>query len=191
MLIGVKHSGRNAGFSLFEVLITIVIVAFGLMALAVLQLKVQNSGIESYQRSQAVLLLQDMMERMQANRANAASYASTAVYGTGYSEAADCTGLSTIKDRDLCEWSKVLKGVSEVKGGQSVGGLVGGRGCVTQVTLSASSPSRPTYRVSVAWQGTVATVAPSVTCGQSAYGSNDARRRVATVLVTIADLSGI
>jgi hypothetical protein len=32
-------------------------------------------------------------------------------------------------------------------------------------------------------------VAPSVTCGQNAYG-NENQRRVATALVTIADLAG-
>lgn len=57
---------RNHGVTLIEVLVTIVILAFGLLGLAGLQSKINIGVIESYQRGQAVVLLNDMAERMKA-----------------------------------------------------------------------------------------------------------------------------
>ena len=51
-----------------------VIIAFGLLGMAGLQMRMQTSEMESYQRSQALLLLNDMANRIAANRNNAASY---------------------------------------------------------------------------------------------------------------------
>ena len=45
------------GVSLIEVLITMVVVAFGLLGLAAFQAKAQVGSIESYQRAQAAVLL--------------------------------------------------------------------------------------------------------------------------------------
>ena len=54
------HSQR--GTSLVEVLVTMVILAIGLLALAGLQARLHVLQIESYQRAQALILLQDMAE---------------------------------------------------------------------------------------------------------------------------------
>jgi type IV pilus assembly protein PilV len=54
------------GITMIEVLVTIVILAFGMLGLAGLQNKVNIGMLESYQRSQAVILLNDMAERMKA-----------------------------------------------------------------------------------------------------------------------------
>ena len=65
---------RNNGFSLIEVLVTIVILLIGLLGLAGLQLRALSSQMESYQRSQALILLKDMAGRIDNNRVNVASY---------------------------------------------------------------------------------------------------------------------
>ena len=52
-----SHSMR--GVSLIEVLVTIVILAVGLLGLAGLQMRLQSSEVEAYQRTQASLLLED------------------------------------------------------------------------------------------------------------------------------------
>lgn len=57
---------QQGGITLIEVLVTIVILAFGLLGLAGLQSKLNLGLIESYQRGQAVVLLEDMAERMKA-----------------------------------------------------------------------------------------------------------------------------
>ncbi|MDP1679332.1 MAG: prepilin-type N-terminal cleavage/methylation domain-containing protein [Candidatus Nitrotoga sp.] len=49
------HRKKNIGFSLIEVLITIVILMVGLPRLASLQGRALTSQLESYQRSQALM----------------------------------------------------------------------------------------------------------------------------------------
>ena len=64
------HSLRLArGASLIEVMVTVVIIVLGLLGLAGLHARLQTSEMESYQRSQALLLLNDMASRMSINRA--------------------------------------------------------------------------------------------------------------------------
>ena len=62
------------GTTMPEVLVTIVIVAIGLLGLAGLQSRLQVSEMESYQRAQALMLLNDMANRITTNRNVAASY---------------------------------------------------------------------------------------------------------------------
>lgn len=184
---------RNGGFSLIEVLITIVILLVGLLGLAGLQGRALTSQMESYQRSQALILLKDMGDRISANRINAASYITNASgvtptpRGTGFngSVVQNCAGLSG-STRDLCEWHNTLLGAAEVQSGGNVGAMIGARGCIYQITGPASGVAAQ-YLIAVAWQGLNRTVAPAVNCGQGSYG-NDALRRVVTLPVTIADL---
>jgi type IV pilus assembly protein PilV len=85
----------QAGFTLLEVLITIVIVAVGLLGTAALQayaIKVSQGG---QFRTQAVLLATDLLERLEANNAAAAtgSYVADLPRTTAASDcsAASCT----------------------------------------------------------------------------------------------------
>lgn len=184
MLTILSMQPRQRGFSMIEVLVTILIVSFGLMGLAALQTRFLSAEMESYQRSQALLLVQDMAARMSANRAQ--TFIATSPYaigtssplGTGDSPAADCTALSTIADLDKCEWSKSLQGAAETVTASSakVGAMIGARGCIEQVSTDPY-----VYRISVAWQGVGATAAPSLACGSGLYGGNDAFRRVVSL----------
>jgi len=176
---------------MLEVLITIVILAFGLLGLAGLQSKIFVSEMESYQRAQAVLMLQDMVERMNANRNAAADYVldtAPATLGTGDAQPADCSGTAAGVARDQCEWSNTLKGAAEVRGGANAGGMIGTLGCVSLIQAENAAPSVCTpgiYLVTVAWQGLNPTTAPSATCGQNAFGSDDRMRRAISARVSI------
>ena len=64
---------RTGGTTMSEVLGTLVILAFGPLGVAALQGKMQLGTTESYQRAQAVVLLEDMGARVTANQANAAA----------------------------------------------------------------------------------------------------------------------
>jgi len=175
---------KNAGFSMIEVLITIVILMIGLLGLAGLQTKALTAQMEAYQRSQALILLKDMADRINANRKNAALYV-TAGVGTG---AACPTAGATVASVDLNEWCNALLGAAEVQDTAKVGAMIGARGCITQTVAPATGvPSQ--YLVAVAWQGLNSTVIPSITCGQNQYGANDALRRVVALPVNIADLN--
>ncbi|HEY6898901.1 MAG TPA: type IV pilus modification protein PilV [Rhodocyclaceae bacterium] len=171
------------GVSLLEVLITMLILSFGLLGLAGLQARAMTAEMESYQRGQAIVMLQDMVDRMSSNSGNAASYETGATpMGTGATDAADCTTLGTRAAKDLCEWSKAIKGSSENKSGSKVGAMIDGRGCVEAGGVSN------VFVISVVWKGKTATVAPSSTCGQGDYG-DDTTRRIVTTTLTIPNLS--
>jgi type IV pilus assembly protein PilV len=182
-----RHEHQH-GTSLLEVLITIFILAFGLLGLAALQSKIQLAEFEAYQRAQAVLLLSDMHERINANRAKADEYVSTSIFGTSYAPASPCTSLLAGSARDQCEWSEALQGASELKASARIGAIAGARGCITLVQAPDPTPGvcKPgIYLVAVAWQGLLHTVTPAITCGQGLYGADDAYRRVISAQVSV------
>lgn len=186
--------GAAGGLSLVEVLVTVVILAFGLLGIAALQAKMQVGSIEAYQRAQAVVLLDDLRARVLGNPAHAADYVTTTALGTADSQPSDCTILAVASARDLCEWSQELKGAAEQSGaGTNSGAMVGARGCVEQ--LQAPDPTAGVcqpgiYRITVAWQGLHETRASSLTCGANQYGAEANRRAIAVqVAIGLPDCS--
>ena len=164
---------RQAGTTMMEVLVSIVIVVIGLLGLAGLQSRASVAEMEAFQRAQALVLLQDMADRINANRTILSmDYVTAAPLGTGNAVAA-CAG--TIAERDLCEWQNALLGASESSGGLQVGAMIGARGCVTNIT-----PTMPReFQIAVVWQGLVPTAAPGATaCGSGEYGDEKTRRAV-------------
>jgi type IV pilus assembly protein PilV len=196
-----KTAARQGGFTLLEVLVSLVILVFGVLGLIGLQAFTQISTFESYQRGQALILAQDMADRIATNRGAALCYNVTTSAGTGVPFAGmpatnptpTCTAAvgtastRAVANADLAAWDAALKGVSEQTGGAQVGGLLGARGCVTYDATTNS------YRVGVAWQGMAATVAPTAadagaTCALNQYGP-EAQRRQVSVVVRIANLN--
>jgi len=161
-------------------MVTIVILAFGLLGLAGLQMKTRTVELESYQRSQAMVILNDMVSRFHMSRANAASYVSGQVSGEGDVE--QCAG-KTGAALDLCEWGNALRGAGESLGGTNVGAMIGARGCIAQI--QAPDPTAGTcvpgiYEITVTWQGMFKTAAPNNTCAQdlNMYGGDNLRRAI-------------
>jgi type IV pilus assembly protein PilV len=173
--------GRASGYVLLEVVITIAILVFGLLGLAGFQMRTTVAEHEAYQRVQALILVQDMVERIYANRANAATYVQDDVGSSGV-ERTDC-GPLTGRDRDICEWHNGLVGASEALNANSVGTLLGGQGCITAGAANE-------YIVTVVWQGLVKTVTPASTCGQNDFG-DELLRRAVTMRVRISTLSAL
>jgi type IV pilus assembly protein PilV len=168
---------KQCGTSLVEVLVAMVITVIGLLGLMALQMRAYSAESESYQRAHAAILLEDLRNRIEANRANAADYVAADV-GVGAAE--DCAGL-TGAELDLCEWGNLLRGAAEIdEDDNRVGAMLLARGCVV-------SPAADVYVISVVWQGTNETAAPATTCGQGDYG-NEALRRAVTAIVRIGDL---
>jgi type IV pilus assembly protein PilV len=179
---------RSRGFTLLEVLITLIVLAIGMLGLANLQSKIHVTEFEAYQRAQAVLLLQSMVDRINTNRTQAANYVTTDPLGVGDTQPTSCTSLAVGRTRDQCEWSQSLKGAAEQQGTTDVGAMIGARGCVEQIQVAnpATGVCTPgVYRVTIAWQGLHATVTPNLTCGQGNYGDEN-MRRVVSARVTIS-----
>jgi type IV pilus assembly protein PilV len=188
---------RERGFTLLEVLVSLVIMVFGLLGLIGLQAFTQVSTFESYQRGQALILAYDMADRISTNRGSALCYdlTSRAVWAGMPATnpvptcvaAVGTAATRAIANTDLAAWDAALKGAGEVTGGAQVGGILGARGCIT---FDATTNS---YRVAVAWQGMAPTIAPNTadlraTCGLNQYG-NDTQRREVSVTVRIASLT--
>lgn len=146
------------GFSLMEVLVSILITAIGLLGLAGLQTKANEIEMEAYQRSVALALVQDMARRIAAGRQYAADFESTTVYGVGDAEPASCSAL-TGAARHFCEWSNALKGAAEKSTAGSIGAPIGMRGCVIAVA-SPSEDALAEYFVVGIWQGLTPTASP-------------------------------
>ena len=193
-----RDPGHSRGFSMIEVLVTLVIVMLGLLGLLGVQVRSHQAEFESYQRSQALILVADMVERINANRKAARCYeittdaaAGSPSVGYGYTGTPTCTayGVAATQARavaDLTAWDGLLDGAAETLAGASVGAMIGARGCVSFDAVNN------VYRVSVAWQGLVSTVDPetvdaALTCGKGQYGDNT-RRRIVSQVVRLANL---
>lgn len=185
------HSVR--GVSMIEVLVTIVILAFGLLGMAGLQSRLQVSEMEAYQRAQALVLLNDMANRIETNR-NASvvpNYVTTSASPAYLGSGMTCPAAgATLQSQDLNQWCNALQGAAEVASSNKLGAVVGGRGCV-------DSLGNGEYLVTIAWQGLIPLSAPpaSVACGKDLYNGaagsvcvNDLCRRVVTTVVRIAPL---
>jgi type IV pilus assembly protein PilV len=186
----------QAGFGMIEVLVTLIILLTGLLGLAGLQAQGQRSELESYQRIHALILLQDMESRINANRKVAACYALTtdATGGTPYlgvsATASPACSSGTIEQQtratqDMQDWSALLAGAAETsEGGGNIGAMVGARGCVSLIDAATQ-----TYLVSVAWQGVGKTAAPpaGLGCAKDLYG-DETQRRVVSITLRVADL---
>lgn len=187
---------RQRGFTMIEVLVSMGIVAIGLLGLAALEVTAQQAQAESYARTQALSLLQGMVERINANRYSAPCFAFTtdAANGVPYLGTVDagnssnnftpaCTsGANTSAATDAMQrWDSELKGTAERdSSNNSIGGIVGARGCVT----SAADPGTgiTTYTIMVAWQGPTDSFAPTKNCANGLYGAETKRRLVWTTL---------
>ena len=162
---------QQSGFTMIEILVTIGILVVGLLGLAALQTLTTVAELEAYQRSQAVVLVRDMSDRMIGNKLQLNSYVGND-YGLTYTSCAGKVGF----DLDLCEWGNQLNGASEVTGGgKNVGTMIGARGCIVKM-------DGQTFLVTVAWQGLSAGGIPKEACGQGAFGDDRQRRTVSTVV---------
>jgi type IV pilus assembly protein PilV len=120
-----------------------------------------------------------MVSRINANRAHAGEYVAAGLLGATM---LDCSGL-TAAALDVCEWSNLIHGSAEVRGGAGIGAMIGARGCITRAATSSDR-----YTVTIAWQGILPTAAPASPCGagDAAFADNTLRRTTsATVCVAL------
>lgn len=186
-----RKAGQR-GTTLIEVLISVVILLVALLGAAGMMVRSNQSEMESYQRVQALTLLQDMTARLNANRQVAACYAvagATTTAGSGGSSAPSCAIGTTAQQAtvaaDLAAWNTALLGNAETaaSGTIALGAMMGARGCIEMIDTT-----NQIYRLTVAWQGLVQTVPSALPCGSGSFG-NDAYRRAISVQVRIGVLS--
>ncbi|MGQ0620030.1 MAG: type IV pilus modification protein PilV [Panacagrimonas sp.] len=81
---------RQRGSGLIEVLISVVVMSFGLLGVAGLQLTALRSNNQSYERSQATALAYELIDAMRSNRIAAASGAFQLVAGEAPPAGIEC-----------------------------------------------------------------------------------------------------
>ena len=94
-----------------EILVALAILAIGLLGVAGLQSRMQSTEMESYQRVQALLLLEDMANRIQANSPAAASYVTGANNPLGTGMTCPIT-TGTAQQVDFAQWCQAIKGAA-------------------------------------------------------------------------------
>lgn len=106
--------GRSAGFTLVEVMVTLVVLSIGLLGLGGLQLVGVQNTQGAYQRTQAAFLASDIIDRMRGNPVAtvAGDYdlglaEDASGFALCFGAAADCSPLELAR-HDLRSWRSAL-----------------------------------------------------------------------------------
>ncbi|MBK1648729.1 type IV pilus modification protein PilV [Rhabdochromatium marinum] len=176
----IGHQESQRGTTLIEALIAFIVLGIGLLGMLALQIKAQNTDFDSFQRSQALVMAEDMVNRMAAARSpgcydTAGEETLPGQWDTGVSTS--MAGCSPSSNVDLAAWNEMLRGSGELAGSTDteVGGLLGALGCIEN-DLSETN----LWYVTVAWQGMSEVPLPEgiSSCGKNHYESENLRRVV-------------
>jgi type IV pilus assembly protein PilV len=190
----ISFYNNNKGFSMVEVMVTLLIILVGLLGIAGLQMRAQISEMEAYQRAQALIIMSDIVDKMNINRTTVDCFAittntisGTPFLGTGYGGTPTCTAsTSAYNTQALANVTSInnqLLGVAEQLGENNVGAMIGARACISYDATTAldSKPGTGLYTIIVTWQGMANLFAPvSINCGVGLYGDETKRRAVST-----------
>lgn len=131
---GIADKRQQSGIAMIEVVVTMFVVAFGVMSLMTLQLSTLNSVNQSNQVYTATILVQDMLERVRAGGGkDAFNYdrIDTDTFTGDCSNLANCTA----KDADVYLWKKAIEDhfPADAKGTVAVRNTV--KGPIVTVTI--------------------------------------------------------
>jgi len=129
-----NSNNKLAGFSLLEVLISLVILAIGLLGLAGLQAAGLKNNFSAYHRTQATQLAYDMADKMRSNMSSIGGYPTNDPSSAISQSSCDnnCSS-SLMAQNDLYQWNQKL--ISELPLGQG----------------TISSPVSGIYTISIQW----------------------------------------
>ena len=117
---------RTHGFTLIEIMITVLILGIGLLGLAGLQTKGLQYDHVAFMRSQAAIQVDDIIDRMRANVTEAQASTYDVAFNSTPGSTADCSATTctsaTMGAYDLTNWKLTLAEV-----------LPGGDGEITSV----------------------------------------------------------
>lgn len=155
-----------SGFTLIEILVTMFILAIGLLGLAGLVMEGMKNNQGAYLRTQASILAYDMADRIRANR----QYAETGGVYEGFSSddastslpacATADTGCSREQQAalDLVQWTRQIEGT-----GSGIVLLPGGRGAINFDSANSI------YTITVEWEEKVREGEPQSDATENSY----------------------
>ena len=125
-----------------EAMVTLVVLAVGMLGIAGLYVTTLSSGGGAVDRMQAVNLAADLADRIRANRTAKAAYAGAAANNNCIGAASVNCGPAVMAANDLLDWQNQIAAV-----------LPSGNGAVNVV--AGAVPTDPyTYTITISWLGT-------------------------------------
>ena len=201
---------RERGFTLIEVMVTVLLLAVGLLGLLGMQTRASAAEFESYQRGQAIALARDMQARLLSARGIVPGYLDPRISsldgsiwvgsGDGASTFADADGncqqpiagdLASFAAAQACAWGRELQGASMSDGTGAIGAMTGARGCLIRIEPPQQNALADVYVV-IVWQGIEprtdpAADAPAARCASNVdFGAG--QRRGISMRVLVPDL---
>ncbi|WP_302172261.1 type IV pilus modification protein PilV [uncultured Hydrogenophaga sp.] len=188
-----RRRTAQGGFALIEIMVTVLVITFGLISLAGLQLATKSGGNTSYQRTLALTVANEMIERVSLNPSQAAAYhtglgtglgrGSLGAVGTDCTVAANSCTPAQLAAWDLWNWERRLDGAGILDvNNNDTSGLLEARGCVVFTSDGAASPNSGQLRVIVSWRAltdtTDAATTAATTCGAVGTGTDAGRQQV-------------
>lgn len=180
---GCEHMSRVAlrGSSLIEVAVALLLASAGTVGLVGLQISAKSLGHQALQRSAAVSLASDLLERMRANRIGLPAYSLAG--GTLLTKPpVDCNQSLCSADElgawDLWTWQRALYGAGQASSARS---LVNPTACVSIRDRMAT--------VEIAWEGGLdfEGEAAESACGMGFYGPGNARRQLVGLISYVSE----
>lgn len=180
------NSSKQSGFSLIEVLVTLVLISLALLGTTALQVVSKRANFEAVQRTAAAHLANDFLHRMRANRVALDTYLARSRLGGGSmganppkdcsAGAADCLSVDLARF-DQWDWERKLDGAMELNGNATTGGLLEPTACISRTAGGVDG----LYEVAIAWRGLSEGSNPTIHgCGSGSglYGAANEYRHV-------------
>lgn len=145
---GASHA-KEAGFSLIEGLVALVIFSIGLLGMAGLHSTGMRINSESWQRARANNMAMDIIDRIRANRdealANNSYLTDLTDAASSYTACSNCGSALAVANNDLRQWKSTIE--SQLPAGKA------------GIAVVNSGPS-PVYVVTVQWDESRGTGTP-------------------------------
>lgn len=187
---GLLRFRSQVGVGMIEVLVALLIMSVGFLNIAALQTTAKKSNFDSLQRTSAVILARDILEKMRANPVELDSYLTSAAGGGSLStpgkvcSTGDRCTTGQLAVYDLWLWEQAMDGMSESRtldgSATNTGGLVNPTGCITGPGGGAAG----VYTITIVWRGlNELTNVSTNTCGVGTgqYGVNEEYRRISVI----------
>lgn len=134
--------GSQGGTTLLETMVALLVLSIGLLGIAAMQMSGLFQNRAGYERSQAVMLAEEIAERIRVNRPAAADgdydtaigTVVTAAAGTCLGQAANCTP-GTLATEDLGLWKERLDAILAGGDGAIQVAVTGGVARSAQITI--------------------------------------------------------
>ena len=114
---------RQQGFSLIEVLVSLLILAIGVLGIIALQFKGLKYSYDANVRSQITFLANDIADKMRLNQLNAASYVTNYTAGTAHTACNYATATDATNDlncwHDFVDWALPPGSIANITGPSS------------------------------------------------------------------------